>query len=140
MACIFHFQFGSNSDLTSGPDRKFPSPIQSLKQRDDSGIYGSATSLPSHMTQDSSRQSHSLSASPIMHARDASWTPDIHSSRLRPHSVIAPDVRSVRSQPSQHSSSASEFYSSSRPHSTYISSLVNILLFLWKITRRVTSL
>ncbi|CAG5115189.1 unnamed protein product [Candidula unifasciata] len=78
--------FGSNSDLSSGSERKFPSPMQSLKQRDDSGIYGSATSLPSHTTQDS-RQSHSLSASPIMHGhRDPSWTPDLHSNRLRPHS------------------------------------------------------
>ncbi|BFZ04133.1 hypothetical protein BsWGS_07172 [Bradybaena similaris] len=115
--------FGSNSDLTSGSERKFPSPMQSLKQRDDSGIYGSATSLPSHTTQDS-RQSHSLSASPIMHGhRDPSWTPDLHSNRLRPHSVIACDVRSIRSQPSQATSSASEFYNSTRPHSAHISSL-----------------
>ncbi|XP_059161938.1 rho family-interacting cell polarization regulator 2-like isoform X2 [Physella acuta] len=113
--------FGSNSDLMSVSDKRFTSPMQSLKQRDDSGIYGSATSLPSHMTPDSLRHAHSLSGSPIMHGRDPSLTPDLHTGRLRPHSVIASDVRSVRSQPSHPTSSARDF-NSSRPHSTYISS------------------
>uniref|UniRef100_A0A2C9L8V1 FAM65 N-terminal domain-containing protein n=1 Tax=Biomphalaria glabrata TaxID=6526 RepID=A0A2C9L8V1_BIOGL len=111
--------YGSSSDLASASERRFNSPMQSLKQRDDSGIYGSANSLPSHMTPDSMRHAHSLSGSPILHSHDSSLTPELHTGRLRPHSVIASDVRSVRSQPSQPTASASDLCSP-RPHSTYL--------------------
>ncbi|CAG5126588.1 unnamed protein product, partial [Candidula unifasciata] len=58
-------------------DRRFPHPLQDFKHRDDSGIYGSATSLPSHLTADSVHAPHILSASPLIRGHDPSRRPDM---------------------------------------------------------------
>ena len=130
---IFSFsQFGSSSDLVAGMGPESRRSIAGtaatsgvsggpygygnfLQQRDDSGIYGSATSLPSNKMQDSPNQQ----GSPVMqHGRGPGggnssgnlgagasggppFTPDFHGARARPHTVIALDQQSIRSQPAQ---------------------------------------
>ncbi|GFN76144.1 protein fam65c [Plakobranchus ocellatus] len=137
--------FGSSSDLVAGlgPEsrRSIAGPSASygasgpyvysgfLQQRDDSGIYGSATSLPSNKMQDSPQQQ----ASPVMqHIRTGGpgvagnspggppfLTPDLHGVRSRPHTVIALDQQSIRSQPAQASGPGSSA-GNERPLSSHI--------------------
>ncbi|BFZ16049.1 hypothetical protein BsWGS_19088 [Bradybaena similaris] len=108
-----------SSSSTAQPYGRYPNPLQDFKHRDDSGIYGSATSLPSHMTTDSAHAPHGLSASPLVHNNGHAWRSDMYANRLRPYSISTFDVRHAGSRQLEPVSPTSEFSDMSSSHANF---------------------